>query len=114
MVWTYGFGVTRSSFGGPVGPDTEPIGAADAEEMLKDGLEVTEGWVSRLIKMPLSEYQFSALVSFTFNVGCGALQRSTLRMKLNKGEYQNAADEFLKWRRAGGRLLRGLIRSRAA
>ena len=113
-VWTYGFGVTRSSSGGPVGPDTEPIGAADAEDMLKDGLEVTEGWVSRLIKKPLSENQFSALTSFTFNVGCGALQRSTLRMKLNRGEFQNAADEFPKLKFANKRILAGLVRRRAA
>ena len=64
--------------------------------------------------MLISDNQFSALVSFTFNVGAGALQRSTLRMKLNRGEYQNAAGEFPKWRMAGGRVLAGLVRRRAA
>ena len=64
--------------------------------------------------MLISDNQFSALVSFTFNVEAGALQRSTLRMKLNRGEYQNAADEFPKWRMAGGRILAGLVRRRAA
>ena len=64
--------------------------------------------------MLISDNQFSGLVSFTFNLGAGALQRSTLRIKLNRGEYQNAADEFPKWRMAGGRVLAGLVRRRAA
>ena len=67
-----------------------------------------------IIKTALTENQFSALVSFTFNLGAGALQRSTLRMKLNRGEVQGAADEFPKWLIAGGRILAGLVRRRAA
>ena len=70
---------------------------------------------SRLIKTALTENQFSALVSFTFNVGgAGALQRSTLRMKLNRGEVQNAADEFPKWKFANKRIMAGLTWRRAA
>ena len=113
-VWTVGYGATRSSTGGPVGPDMEPISEAEAEDLPIRDLESSEGWVHRLVKKALTENQFSALTSFTFNVGCGALQRSTLRMKLNRGEYQGAADEFPKWRRAGGRILAGLVRRRAA
>ena len=92
--------------------DLEPIliSEAETEALLLRDLESAEGWVSGLIKTTLSENSFSALVSFTFNVGAGALQRSTLRMKLNRGEYQGAADEFPKWRRAGGRILAGLVR----
>ena len=113
-VWTVGYGAIRSSDGGPVDPDMEPVTEADADDLLGRDLETSERWVSRLIKKPISENQFSALVSFTFNVGCGALQRSTLRMKLNRGEYLGAADEFPKWRRAGGRILAGLVRRSAA
>ena len=87
---------------------------ADVDALLSRDLEATEGWVHRLIKTLLTEIQFSALVSFTFNVGCSALMRSTLRMKLNREEYQGAADEFSKWRIAGGRILAGLVRRRAA
>jgi len=61
---------------------------------------------------PLSENQFSALVSFTYNVGSGNLQCSTLRMKLNKMDMAGAAKEFPKWRQAGGRILPGLVRHR--
>ena len=91
-----------------------PEAEAETETLLIRDLENSEGWVSRLIKTALTENQYSALTSFTFNVGAGALQRSTLRMKLNRGEYQGAADEFPKWRIAGGRILAGLVRRRAA
>ncbi len=55
---------------------------------------------------------FDALVSFAFNVGLGNLQRSSLRMKTNRGEFEEAADEFLKWTKAGGRVLPGLVKRR--
>jgi lysozyme len=55
-----------------------------------------------------------AMVSFAFNVGLGNLQSSTLRMKYNRADYQGAADEFLKWTKAGGKVLRGLERRREA
>lgn len=55
---------------------------------------------------------FDALVSFAFNVGLGNLQRSGLRMKTNRGEYEAAADEFLKWTKAGGKVLPGLVKRR--
>ena len=55
---------------------------------------------------------FDALVSFSFNVGLGSLQRSTLRMKTNRGDFDEAADEFLKWTKAAGRVLPGLVKRR--
>ena len=112
-VWTVGYGATLGSTGGPVGPDMGVISEAEAEALLVRDLEISEGWVYRLVKKALTDNQFSALTPFTFNVGCGALQRSTLRMKFNRGEYLGAADEFPKWRRAGGRILAGLVRRRA-
>ena len=108
-----GYGCTVSRTGGPFNLDMEPISEAEAEALLLRDLESSEGWVRRLIKTALTENQYSALVSFTFNVGAGVLQRSTLRMKLNREEYQGAADEFPKWRIAGGRILAGLVRRRA-
>ena len=113
-VWTVGYGATRSSTRGPVDPDMGVISEAEAEGLLIRDLESSEGWVLRLVKKALTDNQFSALTSFTFNVGCGALQRSTLRMKFNRGEYLGAADEFPKWRRAGGRILARLVRRRVA
>ena len=107
-------GCTVSRTGGPIDLDMEPISEAEAEALLIRDLESSEGLVRRLIKTALTENQYSALTSFTFNVGAGALQRSTLRMKLNRGEVQNAADEFPKWKFANKRILAGLVRRRAA
>lgn len=53
-----------------------------------------------------------ALVSFSFNVGLGTLQRSTLRQKFNRGDYDGAAEEFLKYTKAGGKVLKGLVNRR--
>lgn len=56
--------------------------------------------------------QKSALVSFAFNAGLGALQRSTIRMKHNRGDYEGAADAFMMWTKGGGRVLPGLVKRR--
>ena len=61
-----------------------------------------------------NQCHMDAMVSFAFNVGLGNLQSSTLRMKYNRGDYDGAADEFLKWNKAGGKVLRGLERRREA
>lgn len=68
--------------------------------------------VNDLITVPLSQNQFDALVSFAFNVGIGALDGSTLRQKLNRGDYAGAVQEFGKWVKADGRTLPGLVRRR--
>jgi lysozyme len=70
--------------------------------------------VNNFVNVPLTQSMFDALVSFSFNVGTGALQRSTLLRLLNSGNYEAAANEFTKWNRAGGRVLSGLTRRREA
>ena len=57
---------------------------------------------------------FDALVSFSFNVGLGSLQKSTIRMKTNRGDFTGAAAELMKWTKAGGKVLPGLVKRRAA
>ena len=64
--------------------------------------------------MPVTQNQFDALVSFTYNLGAGNLRSSTLLKKLNAGDYAGAADEFPKWNKAGGKELAGLTRRRNA
>lgn len=86
----------------------------DAENILARDVSVAEKGVLRLISVPLSDGQFNALVSFSFNLGTGALQRSSLRLKLNRSEYTDASDEFMKWIRAGGKVIKGLVRRREA
>ena len=83
-----------------------------ADQLLTTDLAHAESAVTRLIKVPLNDTQFVALVDFTFNLGAGALQRSTLRSKLNRSEYINAAYEFPKWCYGGGKKLLGLYRRR--
>ena len=70
--------------------------------------------VLRHINVPLTNGQFDALVSFTFNLGSGALQRSTLRRKLNRQEYKLAANQFSRWVWAGVKKLKRLVHRRNA
>lgn len=81
----------------------------EVDELLKSDLARFERGVSRLITVPLRQNQFDALVSFSFNLGLGTLQRSTLRQKINRGDFEGAADEFLKYVMAGGKVFRGLV-----
>jgi lysozyme len=96
------------------GEEFSTISLEEAEELLQKDLTKAINAVNRLITVPLNENQFGALVSFTFNCGNGALQRSTLRSKLNRGEYNEVPTELLKWCHAGGRKLKGLLNRRIA
>lgn len=107
-VWTIGYGTTSGVRPGQV------ITEAQAEALLKRDLDRFEAAVEDLVTVPLNDDQFSALVSFTYNVGEGALASSTLLRLLNRRDYQGAADQFLRWNRAGGAELAGLTRRRRA
>ncbi|NJO76842.1 MAG: lysozyme [Leptolyngbyaceae cyanobacterium RM1_406_9] len=85
-----------------------------AEELLQRDLVRFEQAVSDAVKVPLTSNQYSALVSFAFNVGIGAFQRSTLLKLLNQRNYQGAADQLLLWNKGGGRVLQGLVNRRQA
>lgn len=86
----------------------------EALDLLRQDVAVAERAVLRLINVPLTQGQFDALVSFTFNLGAGALQRSTLRRKVNREEHDDVPAEFMKWVWAGGRKLKGLVKRRKA
>jgi lysozyme len=90
------------------------ISKLQAEEILRKDLIKFENSISKLITASLTQNQFDALVSFTFNLGAGALQRSTLRQQINRCEHISASQEFLKWVYAGGRKLSGLMARRQA
>ena len=92
----------------------EGIDDQEAENLLQRDVRWAERGVMRLIEVPLTDGQFDALVSFTFNLGTGALQRSTLRRKVNREEHAQVPREFMRWVWAGGRILEGLIRRRRA
>lgn len=112
-VWTIGYGWTQPVDGKPIRAGMT-IKQETAERLLKTGLVSYESDVSRLVKVGLTQGQFDALVSFTYNLGSRSLSTSTLLRKLNAGDYAGASDEFLRWNKAGGKVLNGLTRRREA
>mgnify|MGYP001069296736 FL=1 len=112
-VWTIGYGWTQPVDGKPIRAGMT-IKQETAERLLKNGLVSYESDVSRLVKVGVTQGQFDALVSFTYNLGARSLSTSTLLRKLNAGDYAGAADEFMRWNKAGGKVLNGLTRRREA
>ena len=86
----------------------------EAHEFLRRDLEVAERAIEWLIHVPLSLGHFDALVSFTFNLGTGALQESTLRRLLNQGGYDQVPAQLRRWVFAKGVRLSGLVKRREA
>jgi lysozyme len=80
----------------------------EVDAILRADLARFEKGVAIYCPVALTQGQFDALVSFSFNVGLGTLQRSTFRAKLNRGDMEGAAEELLKYCMAGGKVLRGL------
>ena len=100
---------------GHTGPEVHmgmEITDEQVDEYLKEDLKEAEEAVNKLVKVDLTQDQFDALVSFTFNLGAGNLQQSTLLKKVNAGDTEGAAQEFQKWNRAGGKVLVGLTKRR--
>ena len=92
--------------------DNRTFSKAEVDGLLASDLQRFEVGVARLFPMVLTQGQNDALVSFAFNLGLGGVQRSTLRQKVLRGETQEAADEFLKFTRGGGKVLPGLVKRR--
>jgi len=90
------------------------ITMAEAEHFLREDLTVAGAGVDRHISVLLNENQFAALTSFTFNLGTGNLQSSTLRRRLNNSDYGAVPSEMARWVKAGGKTLAGLVRRRGA
>lgn len=91
-----------------------PLSPEEGEALLRKDLPRYESAVCRLIDMPLGDLCFDALVSFTFNLGEGALAASTLRRLVNVGRVTDAGPQFDRWVFAGAQKLPGLVRRRAA
>jgi len=108
-IWTVGYGHT--------GPDVHPgmvITFAQAEALLAQDVQHAADIINRVVTVPLTQGEFDALVDFTFNLGEGNFEKSTLHVKLNAGDYQGAAEEFEKWAHAGSEVVAGLLRRRQA
>lgn len=105
-VWTIGYGHTSGVRA------NDEISQAQAERYLKADLVRVEQDVSTLVRVPLTQGQYDALVSFAFNCGTRALSTSTLLRKLNARDYAGASTEFLRWVYADGKRYAGLERRR--
>jgi lysozyme len=106
--WTLGYGHTL---------DVEPGDTCtleEAEQWLLDDCADAEVAILRHVKVPLSQGQLDALISFVFNLGAGNFAKSTLLRKLNAGDYVGAWQEFPRWNKAAGKVMPGLSRRRAA
>ena len=125
-LWTIGYGHVlypdqarlktpeRASY--PLKPEHNRVWDADEiDELLEaDLLRFSDGVLRLCPAAADNESHHAALTCLSFNIGLGNLQASTLRMKFNRGDIEGAADEFLKWRKSNGVVLRGLERRREA
>jgi len=107
-IWTIGYGHTKGVKPG------DSISAERAEQLLEADLMEAERAVVTLAAVPLTDNQFSSLVSFTFNMGEGAFARSTLLRKLNEGGYGLVPACLKSWIFDNGKVLQGLVKRRAA
>ena len=107
--WTIGYGAT--------GPGIAPgvvWTQEEAEARLVEDIAQFAGAVERALTVPVSANEFAAMVSLAFNIGAGAFKKSTLLRLVNDGHLEAAAEQFLRWNRAGGREMPGLTRRRQA
>lgn len=111
-IWTIGFGSIWQLDSERVTKKTPPLSKEEGELLLRRELLHVEKAVNKLVTVELTENAFSSLCSWCYNLGTSRLKSSTLRAKLNRGDYNGASAEFPKWRMAGGKILSGLVRRR--
>lgn len=106
-IWTNGVGHTGSDV-----YEGQVVDEEQVQKWLTEDLKEAEDAVELYVKVPLTQGQFDALVSFTFNLGAERLADSTLLRKLNVGDYEGARQEFKRWVYAGGKIQPGLVKRR--
>ncbi len=123
LLWTVGVGHVidpnhirvlfeeRKNLAIPSGWD-RVLSMAEVDDILAKDLLTFERGVLRLCPTGLTQSRFDALVSFSFNVGLGNLQRSTIRQRHNRGDFEGTAEAFMDWTKAGGKVLPGLVKRR--
>ena len=107
-VWTIGWGRTKGVKKG------DTCSQAQADAWLNEEYDAFEAQVLKHVKVPLTANQLGALVSFSYNVGTGALASSTLLKLLNSKNYKGAAEQFSRWNKAAGKILAGLTKRRTS
>src|SRR3990167_2248569 len=106
--WTVGYGHTGDVKEG------DEIDEAEASRLLREDVASAEQCVERHVDVALEQYEFDALVSFVFNVGCGNFSASTMLKLINAGNKRAAAAQFGRWNKAAGKTMAGLVRRRQA
>lgn len=112
LVPTIGYGSTYYEDGTKVTIKDAPITEERAVELLKNVVKTFEESINKLVKVKLTQNQFDSLVCFTYNIGISNFTNSTMLRLLNQGKYEEAAKEFSRWNKAGGKVLAGLVRRR--
>lgn len=105
-VWTIGYGHTQGVSAG------HKITKEQAESYFNTDILIHENNVEQLVKVPLTQNQFDALVSFEYNIGYGQFKNSTLLRLLNNKNYSGAAEQFSRWIYGNGKVLPGLVKRR--
>lgn len=113
-LWTIGFGHLIGDGSSLPNNWNRTLTLDECYDLLASDVRKFELGIKRYINVELTQNQFDALVSFAFNLGLGTLQRSTLRAKLNRKDYDGAISSWLKYNKAGGKVFRGLTRRREA
>jgi len=106
-VLTIGYGTTGKHV-----HEHQHISIETAEAWLREDVRRFEHCIVNAVKVPLTQNEFDALVSFTYNLGCGAFRKSTLLKKINDKQMESASGEFPRWSHAGGKVLAGLVTRR--
>jgi len=107
-VWTIGYGSTKGVKEG------DTLTQKEADNLLLHEMQEYESYIKELVKVPLKQNQFDALVSWVFNLGPANLKASTMLKFLNAGDYHLIPSQIKRWNKAGGKVLEGLIRRREA
>ena len=107
-IWTIGFGTTESV---KQGQTIDPVKALQRK---LDDVQTFEGAIKQCVKVPLHQYEYDAYLSLAYNIGPTAFCNSTLVRKLNREDYAGACSEILRWNRAGGKVVQGLVNRREA
>ena len=105
--WAIGYGHDIVS-GDGLGTDSV-IDEPTARDLLRQDAQIADDCISRNVQVPLSDNQRAALVSFVYNVGCGAFSGSTLLRLLNQGDYDGAASQFAAWNKSQGQVIQALV-----
>jgi len=107
-IWTIGFGTTEG-----VRPNQTITPVAALQRKLTD-VQKFEGALKQCVTVPLSQNEYDAYISLAYNIGSGAFCNSTLVRLLNQGQYDMACQQILRWNRAGGKVVQGLVNRRQA